>query len=275
MNTKKVLLGVGIGCGSLVLLGLIALGAGAWWVKRQVGDSMSSVMESGQKMQQVGQELGRLNKSHPFTPPKEGEVLLVSEPRLLDYLAVREKALPVYAEYEKQAKALEDKSKGSEKVDVRTAMQAASMTAEMLTKVQEAYIEGLKQHQMSPREFRTLTQTLYTSFTLGAVNQAQKATDEAREEALQGVRKKLEDDTLTDEQRAALQEEERQLEATAQEQPEEHPLSEASKKALAANTVLLEKYKERLTSAGSLAMDALLVQDGDDGAEAGTARDNP
>jgi hypothetical protein len=68
MSTKKkILLGVGIGCGALMLLGLIALGVGAWWLKRQVGDSVSTMMEAGQKMQAVGQELKALDKSHPYT----------------------------------------------------------------------------------------------------------------------------------------------------------------------------------------------------------------
>src|SRR5688572_3292089 len=155
-TTKKVLVGVGIGCGSLMLLGLIALGVGAWWVKGKV----DGIVETGQKMQAAGQELAELDRSFPYTPPPEGEVLALNEARLIDYLAVRETALPVYAEFEKKAEAFKAKHGDNEEADVGAAMQATSMMTELLIQVHGAYAAGLKKHSMSPREFRTITQTL-------------------------------------------------------------------------------------------------------------------
>jgi hypothetical protein len=260
-TTKKVLVGVGIGCGTLVLLGMIGLGAGAWWLKRQVGDSVSNMMVSGQKMQALGQELQALDKQHPFTAPAEGEVLALSEQRLLSYLAVRETALPVYEEFQKKAEAFEDEHEGKENADVGAALKATGLLTELMTKVQGAYIEGLKKQGMSPREFRTITQTLYSSMVTGVVDQAQKAGAAAREEALESVREQMKDPSLTEEQLAEMKEHEQALLDSAEdpEGVEGAPvLSEASKAAAAANLMLMNKYQERINSAGSLAMDTLL-----------------
>lgn len=272
---KKVLVGVGIGCGSLVLLALIAVGVGAWWVKRQVGDSMSTMMEAGQKMQEMGREQAALNQQHPFTPPPEGEVFAVSEARLLDYLAVRETALPVYAEFEKKAKDFEAEHKDEKQPDMRAAMQATSMMTGLLSQVHRAYLEGLKKHAMSPREYHTITQTLYSSLMTDMTEQASEATQAAREEALQGVRERLKDDTLTAEQRTALEEEERQLQASGEEPAQAPALSAASKAALAANLKLLEKYKERINNAESLALDSVLIGEAPEELPAGQAQEKP
>jgi hypothetical protein len=260
-TTKKVLLGVGIGCGTLVLLGMIGIGAGAWWLKRQVGDSVSNMVESGQKMQAIGQELQALEKSHPFTPPPEGEVLALSEERLLSYLAVRETALPVYTEFQKKAEAFEAEHENKENPDLGAAMKATGLLTELMAKVHGAYIDGLKKQGMSPREFRTITQTLYSSMVTGVVDQAQKAGAAARQEALESVREQMKDPSLTEEQLAEMKEHEQALLDSAEdpEGVEGAPVpSEASKAAAAANLVLMEKYQERINSAGSLAMDTLL-----------------
>jgi hypothetical protein len=257
-TTKKVLVGVGVGCGSLVLLGLLAVGAGAWWLKGKVG----GIVESGQKMQAAGQELAELDRSYPFTPPPEGEVLALDEARLLQYLAVRETALPVYAEFEKKAEVFKEENPDNQEADVGAAMQATTLMTELFVKVHGAYVEGLKKNSMSPREFRTITQTLYSSVITGVTDQAQQMGEQAREQALEDVRKQLEDESLSEEQRTALEEQE--LELATQDAPEEPSdtalvLSEASKAAAAANLVLMDKYKERIHNAGSLAMDSLIL----------------
>lgn len=266
-TTKKVLVGVGIGCGSLMLLGLIALGVGAWWVKRQVGDSFSTMVEAGQKMQESTQELAKLDQSYPFTPPAEGEVAALSEARLLEYLAVRERALPVYAEFEKKSEELEDTK------DAKAALKATGLVTELLTKVHGAYIEGLKQHKMSPTEFRTITQTLYTSVVTGAADEAQRLGAEAREQALADVREQLENESLPEEERTALEAQEQQLLQAEESLAEAQTLSEESKVAVAANLALVEKHQERIQSAGNLALDALLFGEGTQGLD--TAQGNP
>jgi hypothetical protein len=271
-TTNKVLLGVGIGCGSLVLLGMIALGGVAWWLKREVGDSFSNMVESGQKMQALGQELQALDKQHPFTAPPEGEVLALSEERLLSYLAVRETALPAYEEFQKKAEAFKDEHEGKQDADVGAAMKATGLLTELMTKVHGAYIEGLKKQGMSPREFRTITQTLYSSMVTGVVDQAQQAGAQARQEALESVREAMKDPALTAEQLAEMKEHEQALLDSAEdvEGREGAPvLSEASKAAAAANLALMNKYQERINSAGSLAMDTLIF-----GAEGQAPSDN-
>ncbi|WP_257453037.1 hypothetical protein [Archangium lipolyticum] len=273
---KKVLVGVGIGCGSLVLLAVIGVGVGAWWLKRQVGDSMSSMMEAGQKMQAMGQELAQLERQHPFKAPPEGEVLEISEARMLDYLGVREAVLPAFAEFEKQSQSFEEQHKDSKEADFGAAMQATGMMTGLLTQVHGSYIEGLKKHRMSPGEYLAITQTLYASEMTGTTEQEREEMAAARDEALLEVSEKLQDETLDAEQRAELEEEMRQLVSMGEEAAQAPALSEASKAAVAANLKLLEKHKERIERAGNVGLDAVLLGAfGGAEAPAGAARDTP
>ncbi|QRN95510.1 hypothetical protein JRI60_41675 [Archangium violaceum] len=273
---KKVLVGVGIGCGSLVLLAVIGVGVGAWWLKRQVGDSMSSMMAAGQKMQAMGQELAQLERQHPFTAPAEGEVLALSEARVLDYLGVREAVLPAFAEFEKQSQGFQEEHQDSKQADFGAAMKATEMMTEQLTRVHGSYIEGLKKHRMSPSEYHAITQTLYASTLEGITEQEQEEAAAVREEALQQVREQLKDGTLDAEQRAALEEEERQLESMGEEAAQAPALSESAKVAVATNLNLLEKHRERIERAGNPGMDSVLLGTlAEAGTPAGAAQDTP
>jgi hypothetical protein len=267
---KKVFIGVGIGCGVLVLLGVIAVGVAGYWVKQKVGGSVESLQQVSQQMAEQRKELAALDQAHPFTPPKEGEMLALSEARLLEYLAVREQALPVFQEFEQKGKALEQKHQGKEGPDLGAIMEATGMLTQLIAQVHAAYIEGLKQHRMSPREYRAITTALYSSLMVGAMEQAQKAGGQAREgmeEALQEVRTRLEDKSLSQEERAGLEAQEQELlegladlESQQAEAAQAAP-SEEAKAVTAANRALFEKHQARIEKAASLAFDGLILEE--------------
>jgi hypothetical protein len=261
---KKVLIGVGIGCGALVLLGVIATVVGGFWLKSKMGDAVASV----QQLQAQEQEMQALEQSYPYTPPPPGEVRVLQESRLLDYLAVREAALPVFQEFEKKTQDFQQRHQDDETPDFGAAMKAAGMATELITRVRAAYIQGLKQHRMSPREFHTITRTLYASFVSNTMEEAQLATAHARvqmEQALDDVRARLEDETLSGQERALLVEQEEMLAAQLDSFSEEGlaadvpALSEKSKAAATANMALLEKHKASIENVANLAFDGFLI----------------
>ncbi|HSP79836.1 MAG TPA: hypothetical protein VLQ93_14990, partial [Myxococcaceae bacterium] len=167
--------------------------------------------------------------------------------------------------------------------DIGAAMQAVGMATELFTKVRAAYIEGLEQHRMSPSEFHTITRTLYASLVTDVTDKALQANAQARaslEQARAELRTKLEDETLSEEVRTALAQQEEllstQLESfsDAEEAPDAPTLSEQSKAAAAANLALLEKHKDRIEGAASLAFDGFLLGDSFPGAQ-GLTEENP
>jgi hypothetical protein len=267
---KKVLVGAGIGCGALVLLGIIGVVVAGYWVKEKVGGTLASVQQASAQAQAQQKVLAELEKSYPYTPPEEGEVPVLEESRLLAYLDVRETALPVFQEFDQKSEAFQEQHEGDEDPDLGAAMQAIGMATELFSKVRAAYIQGLKQHRMSPSEFQTITRTLYTSLITDATGKARQASVHARaalEQTLEELRAKLEDETLSEEARTALEQQEELLSAQFESFPpldaelDGSALSEQSKAATAANLALLEKHKERIESAANLALDGFLLGD--------------
>ena len=262
---KKVLIGVGIGCGVLMLVGFGLLVAGGMWVKNKVGGSI----EAAQRMQAQEQELVQLNQSHPFQAPPEGEVLELDAKRMDTYLAIREGAMPVFKDFEQKSKAFEEKygGEGNKDANVGAAMEAASLMMGLAADVRAAYIDNLKKHGMSPVEFQTITSTVYASMMADGMEKMQGVMAEGREaldKQLEELDQKLESDSLSDEERKALEEARTQLQATADslgQQQEDAPggLSEGAKKVAAANVELLKKYEDRVQVMANAAFDGFIL----------------
>ncbi|AEI63109.1 hypothetical protein [Corallococcus macrosporus] len=272
---KKVLIGLGIGCGVFILAGIGLMLAGGIWAKNKLGGSFEAV----QAMQEQEQELAALNASNPFTPPPEGQVLPLDEQRLLAYLSVREAAMPAFKDFEVKSKEFEEKHNGdgAEEPGFNAAMDAAGLFMGLMADVRKAYIAGLKAQGMSPAEFQSITTTVYASMVADS-------TDQLRAMAAQGktmmatqlaeVDKRLASDSLSDAERAQLEESRTQLQETLdsieQGSADEEPgLSEASKKAAAANVELLKKHKDRVELMANVAFDGFVL--GGAGAEGQSA----
>src|SRR5215217_1786007 len=226
---KKVLIGLGIGCG-VIILGVIAtVVVGGMWFAKKAGGSLEAVKQ----MQVQQEELAKLNKSHPFEAPADGEVLPLKEERLLTYLSVRESALPVFKTYEEKSTAFQEKH-DTKNADANpsfdSAMEAANLMMSMMADVRTAYIASLKKHGMSPNEFQTITGTVYASM----VAQGTEATQ------------------------AELQE---QIGAMSEvgNGAGDQPASEASKQATAANMALLKKHEDRVKVMANPAFDGFVL----------------
>lgn len=270
---KKVLIGVGVGCGLLILVGVGLLVAGGMFMKKTFGGTF----EAGQKMAAQEQELTKLNESHAFQSPPEGEVLALDAKRLENYFAVRETALPVFKALEQKADAFEKEYGGenNNNANIGAAVEATNMVMSMTVDVRAAYIEGLKKHAMSPAEFQAITTTVYTSLMAEGMEQVQgamKQNREAMEKQLTDLDKKLQDESLSEEQRMQLEEAQSQLQ-NAIEATEKAPgmgtLSEEGKKVAAANVALLKKYENQVQTMANSAFDSFLLGDSGDDAQAG------
>ncbi|GHG87139.1 hypothetical protein [Comamonas sp. JC664] len=262
---KKVLIGLGIGCGVFILAGIGLVLAGGIWAKNTFGGSF----EAAQKMQAQEQELQQLNASNPFTPPPEGQVLPLDEKRLLAYLSVREAALPAFKAFEVKNKEFEEKHGGNAegKAGFNAAMDAANMFMALMVDVRTAYIGALKAQEMSPAEFQSITGTVYASMVADSTDQMRGFAEQGKKmmvTQLAQVDKRLASDSLTDAERAQLEESRAELQNTLDSieadsaNDEVEPLSEASKKAAAANVELLKKHKERVELMANVAFDTFV-----------------
>jgi hypothetical protein len=184
---KKVLIGVGIGCGVLLLAGVGLAVAAGYWAKNNLGGTI----EATQRIQSQEEELVKLNTSYPFQAPAQGELVALDEKRLNTYLSVREETLPVFKTFEQKAEEFEQKYGGQNEgqaPDIRAAMAATNLMMGLVVEVRSAYIAGLKKHGMSPAEFQELTRTLQTSMLAeGATPEASGLTEEARKVAAANV----------------------------------------------------------------------------------------
>lgn len=184
---KKVLIGLGIGCGVLLLAGVGLMVAAGFWAKRNLGGTF----EAAQQIQAQEAELVQLNSSYPFEPPAQDALLALDEKRLDTYLAVREETLPVFKTFEQKSAEFEekygDKNQG-QSPDFSAAMAATNLMMGLVVDVRSAYIAGLKKHGMSPAEFQALTRTLQTSMVAeGATPESSGLSEEALKVAAANV----------------------------------------------------------------------------------------
>ncbi|MBF5046211.1 hypothetical protein FGE12_27590 [Aggregicoccus sp. 17bor-14] len=266
---KKVLIGVGVGCGVVLLLIVGVVVAGGLYVKHKVEDTTAGLSRVNEQQA----SLAALDKRFPFKDPGEDELLKLDEKRLEAYFAIREEALPVFKSYEEKSKAFEKKhgKADSEHVDLGASMEAMKILGGLVADMRASYISSLEKHAMSPREFHAITRTLYSTYVAGAMQGLQAATAAQRgtlEKELEALDTKLEDEKLDDETRTGLQAQrdaiQQQLDAADQMVAEQAPPSEKSREALAANTSLLEKNKERIQNAANPAFDVFLFSNDED-----------
>ncbi len=263
---KKVLIGLGIGCGVFILAGIGLMLAGGIWAKNKFGGSIEAV----QKIKAQEDELQQLNAGSPFTPPPEGQVLPLEEKRLLAYLSVREAALPAFKAFEAKSQEFEAKHQGdgAEKPGFNAAVDAANMFMTLMVDVRTAYIAALKEQGMSPAEFQNITTTVYASMVADSTDQIRAMAEQGRKmmaTQLAEVDKRLAGGSLSDEERAQLEESRAQLQETldsieeSSANDDSEPLSEASKKAAAANVELLKKHKDRVELVANVAFDGFVL----------------
>ena len=271
---KKVLIGVGIGCGVLLLAGVGVAVAGALWAKNKVAETTAGF----ERVSEQQDTLAELDKSFPFKAPGDDELLQLDEKRLQAYFAIRDEALPVFQRFEEKGKAFEKKhgNRDPNAANVGAAVEAVGLMGQLVADTRGSYIESLKKHRMSPREFHTITRTLYSTYVAGAMQGLQAATAEQRVTLAKGVETldaQLESDKLSEEERSSLQAQrdalQEQLDAAEQMVAEQKPTSEKSQAALTANAALLKKYEAHIKDAANPAFDMFVLGDSTDSTDSG------
>lgn len=263
MNDKKLWVGLGIGCGTLVLLGVVGLGAAFFWAKGKVEDVTASATDLGEQLGAQEEALAALNRKFDFTPPEEGAPLALSAERLAAYLAVRQEGLRVFKAFEEKSKAFEAKYEGKDQ-DLGAIVEAGKLMGELTSRARAGFIASLEQHRMSPREFHAISQAVYATYLAGMndqVRQMAQASQQLVAQQLEQTRARLREEGLAEAERNALESQLALLEEQAQraDDPAEPAPTEAHRAVHAANAALLDQHKATLEAAINPAFDAFVA----------------
>lgn len=251
---KKVLIGLGIGCGGLLLLGFIAIVAGGFWVKGKV----QGAVEHAEALEGQNTQLKGLDEKYPFEPPPEGTPLKLDEQRLKDYLAVRAGVAPVYKGFETKVKEFDDKNKGTKSLGA--GLEAVGMVTELIKETRAKYLEELERQKMSPKEFHSITGAIYSSHMGKGMAEMQAGHRDALANATAQLEQRLEDKSLSEEQRQALAQQLEAMKAQAAAMPS-NELPQEDLETYKANLALLEKYKVQIETEANPALDVFLLGD--------------
>ncbi|MFZ5470961.1 MAG: hypothetical protein ACOZIN_16155 [Myxococcota bacterium] len=259
---NKVLIGVGIGCGSLLLLAVGAVVVGGMWVKSKVGD----VVEVGKAAEEQQQQAVKLDEKYPFEPPVDDKPVKLTDAQLKKYLAIRAAIVPIYKGFEAKAKELDQRNKGK-KAGLAEGLEAVGMFTGLYKEVREKWLEELDRHQMSPKEFGTVTGTVYASQIGKGMAEMERSTRPAMEQGIAELEKMKQRPDLSAEAKAELDEQLASMKQQLAELSAEGEVSEDAK-VWEANVQLLERYKVEIERDALPALDwFLLGQEGADGME--------
>ncbi len=260
---KKLLIGLGIGCGVLVVVGIIAAVIFGFWVKRRAGAKLESLQKAGVEMKAQEEALKQLDSEFPFTQPPEGELMRLDEARLQDYLAIRKDSLPVYRQYEEKSKDFSHRTGKGKNVGVGDIMEGVGMVSDFMMKLRSTFISSLRAHRMSPLEFHATTAAVYSTYVHKGMQVAGQAADEAREKLqkeMGELNDKLNEPGLTEDARESIQHAIENLQSALDSLPASGGAG-AGDATADANVALLEKYKAEVELAANPAFDLLIAND--------------
>ncbi len=259
---NKVLVGVGIGCGALILIAVVgAVGAGMW-AKGKVED-LGAMAGADQQ-----EEIQRLNQKYDFEKPPRGQPVVLTERRVRDYLAVREALTPVMKKFEARGQKFEDKSKDGQKPSFGDAMEAMSMLGGMMTELRVAWLEALDDKNMSPNEFGAITAAIYGAPLAHGLEQMKQSQRPVLEQLRAQAQKTAEDASLPQEARDMAQEQLNQIDEQLAALPETNAAPSDKQKLFAQNKELLDRMQVDMEKAnpgvdillGSLAAEGFVEQ---------------
>lgn len=248
---KKLWIGLGIGCGGLILLAVIAVAVVGYYGKKYAG----GVIEAGQKIQAQQAELDKLNRDFPFAAPT-GALLKLDDGRVQTYLAIREEMAPVLKDFKARGEAFDQKYKGAKDNSISATVEAAKLMSELLQQMRAKYIASLKGHQMSPAEFQAISSTIMGSRIAGSAAPGGdvKAQLNAQADALE---KQLATPGLPAASKSAIQ---KQVQTLREEAARTSPADAAT---LASNMAVITKYQARIDDKETAGTEVLLFQGGD------------
>lgn len=257
---KKVLIGAGIGCGALIIIGIVVVGAGAFWARgkmKEAGVDLEELAQTGQLTEQQQRRAEELNQKFTFTKPPKGEPVKLTESRLQDYLAVRAGLSPAIKKLEAEGKRLDQLQQGNA-MGVADAWKGMKDYMAFIPAIQGAWLDQLEQKKMSPAEFHAITATLLSS------EWGKSATEmrEGQRQMLTQLKAALEEQIANpdlpkearDEAKKQLPELDKQIAAL----PPEGQAAPDAEKIHQANAAMFEKYKDQFEKDGNLGIDVLL-----------------
>jgi hypothetical protein len=189
----KIAIGCGIAFVAVVVVVVVALFAGAWWVKGKVGDF------AGRESKITA--LNDKANANAFTAPTDG---VIAEARLAKFLDVRRR---VFAVYEKHRDEFERRAK-REAADFSDAAKLVGI----LSEVRLAQAEALADAGMSGAEYRFLVESVYkTAVGAEIANQtggksASEAMKDTSDQFTKEMEKLAEQEGIPEEARAQARE---------------------------------------------------------------------
>jgi hypothetical protein len=254
---KKLLIGLGIAFGVVVVLVIGGLVVGGLWLKSKVDDAVGSATEFAEQTEAVEKRTEELNRRFSFQAPPKGMPITLTEGRLQEYLAIRATLQPVFDTYEQKLK--EQNEAMGEKAGLGDAIKAAGTLGAFLNGLRTTWLDGLESKRMSPKEFHTITAALYTSNWGVAMGDFKKQARPAMEK----MKAELESQLATATDPAIKQALEQQL-ASVKEQLDSLPADagETEKDRIhRANHELYTKYKTQIEEQAAHGLDVLLAGD--------------
>lgn len=238
---SKAVVGVLVGCGVIIVIGIIAIVAGGWFVKTKIDQGVKTVKNiAGSEDSEYGQRSAKLAKEYPFTAPADG---IVPESQLTRYLDVRKAMFVVYQQHDaeiKQIEAHKDKPQASD------LMNGASIVNDLRL----AQVAALEQQKMSLDEYRYMTNAVYVEWTAMVTKEAiSKANPDQMKQQLQAqidqINVQLQNANLPEEAKKSLQSTKETLEQQLNNNQLEQ-INQGLKQVPEQNIQLFKKYDQEI-----------------------------
>jgi len=243
-----------IGCISVVVIGVIALGVGGYFVKTWFTEKTKTVKNVlGTEDSDYGKKTTELNQKYPFTPPSDN---IVREEQLQRFLAVRKEMNVVYKQHEAEIKKMTDKPNP-------TASDALG-TLTIINDVHMAQLKGLQAQNMSKDEYEYMRRMVYINWVGMTVTQALESPKrdemiEQQKKSLEELDRQLQNPDLPAEQRQQLQttrdEMQKQFDYT---NAEMEKIEKGLEMIPRENIELFKKYDPEIRENGMLGLDVMI-----------------
>lgn len=155
---------IALGCG-LAVVGIgagvvVALVAGAFWVK---GKAETYVGNVAAKADEIARYTTQANRN-PFTAPADG---VLQEAQLLKFLNVRKQIYSVYEQHKPEFESLAERTKHKKDLNFSETVEAGSLMARLGTDVRLIQMKALAGEGMSEDEYRYVQVAVYKSAWAG------------------------------------------------------------------------------------------------------------
>jgi len=224
----KIAIGCTIAAVGAGIVGIVALGGAAWWLK---GKAQEVAGDLGAKAEEIEKYEKQAN-ANPFTEPADG---IIQEPQLVKFLNARKAIYAVYERHRADFEGMKDKKQA----DFSDITKFASLIGE----IRLAQAQALAAEHMSEPEYRYLQLAVYKSaWASAAEKETGKQTSDAMADALKQVGEATRDGLARAKEQGAPPASEDQI-RQAQETANELAREAQKLRVPEANLVLFRKYQ--------------------------------